>query len=122
MCCALIILQKNCHVMMMGDLKNLLELHIFHQFRCMSSCCCHHHQFLVYSSQSSHLVYISFCISSFSDRECRKSSGNLTEHQSSEHHAAAVGVKNDRIFIGSALMDSEKVMSKAMFVFSVLSI
>ncbi|CAD5164132.1 unnamed protein product [Musa acuminata subsp. malaccensis] len=40
--------------------------------------------------------------------ECRKSSGNLTEHQSSEHHAAAVGVKNDRIFIGSALMDSEK--------------
>ncbi|THU69324.1 hypothetical protein C4D60_Mb08t13240 [Musa balbisiana] len=40
--------------------------------------------------------------------ECRKSSGNLTEHQSSEHHAAAVGVKNDKIFIGSALMDSEK--------------
>ncbi|CAL9109136.1 unnamed protein product [Musa textilis] len=40
--------------------------------------------------------------------ECGKSSGNLTEHQSSEHHADAVGVKNDRIFIGSALMDSEK--------------
>ncbi|KAJ8467923.1 hypothetical protein OPV22_030475 [Ensete ventricosum] len=40
--------------------------------------------------------------------ERRKSLGNLTEHQSSEHHAAAAGVKNERIFIGSALMDSEE--------------